>query len=56
MLAVVVAVTPAVAASRESKFGGNGDYRWRDPGRFLPVSFGGIVPGGAQKEDTSDAN
>lgn len=56
MLAVVVAVTPAVAASRESKFGGDGDYRWRDPGRFLPVSFGGIVPGGAQKEDTSDAN
>lgn len=56
VLAVVVEVTPAVAASQESRFGGDGDYLWRDPGRFLPVSFRGIVPGGAQKEDTSDAN
>lgn len=37
VLAVVAAVTPAVAASQESKFGGDGDYRWQHPGRFLPV-------------------
>lgn len=54
MLAVVAAATatPAVAASQESGSGGDGGYRWRRPGRFLPVRIGGIFPGGAQKERT----
>lgn len=52
VLAVVAAATPAVAASQESGFGGDGGYRWRRPGWFLPARIGGFVPGGALKERT----